>query len=82
MKKTLIVMIVSALMLMGCKADSEMSEFQGHGLYFKIISTESGGNVVYDTRTGVEYWNSRGAYNFGTLTLLVDKDGKPLIYEK
>lgn len=38
------------------------------------------GYVVYDTQTGVEYWISCGTHNGGTLTVLVDKDGKPLIY--
>ncbi len=37
--------------------------------------------VVYDTQTKVEYVISRGSYNQGTFTLLVDKDGKPLLYE-
>lgn len=37
-----------------------------------------GANVVYDSETGVEYAVSKD----GLLTLLVDKEGKPLIYKK
>lgn len=48
---------------------------------FKTLFKEDGGYVVYDIRTGVQYWKSIGAYNYGSMTLLVDADGRPLIYE-
>jgi hypothetical protein len=34
-----------------------------------------------DTETGVEYAFSTGAYNYGSMTVLVDKNGKPLTWE-
>ena len=37
--------------------------------------------VVVDTKTGVMYSVSNGGYNHGTFTLLVDAEGKPLIYD-
>lgn len=37
--------------------------------------------IVADRKTGVMYAVSIGSYNRGTFTLLVDADGKPLIYE-
>lgn len=37
--------------------------------------------IVYDKQTGVEYAMSCGAYNQGTLTLLVNADGTPKVYE-
>lgn len=37
--------------------------------------------VVYHRETGVMYAVSRGSYNYGTFTLLVDQDGKPLIWK-
>lgn len=49
---------------------------------FKTLYKESYGSVIYDTRTGVEYWRSEGVYNWGSLTLLVDEEGKPLIYNE
>lgn len=49
--------------------------------YFIKISDEALGIVIYDTRTGVQYWCSKGSYNNGTLTMLYDTDGTPLIYE-
>lgn len=47
---------------------------------FKVLYAEEYGDVVYDVRTGVQYWRSKGQYNRGTLTLLVDENGKPLVY--
>ena len=48
--------------------------------YFVELSDEYNGAVVYDTRTGVEYWRSDSAYSRGILTMLYDADGKPLVY--
>lgn len=61
--------------LAGCNKSSAMSEE-----CFKTLFKEDYGKVVYDTRTGVEYWMSVSGYNCGNLTLLVDENGKPLIY--
>lgn len=36
--------------------------------------------IVYNSETKVEYAVSHGEYNKGTVTSLVDKDGKPLLY--
>jgi hypothetical protein len=49
---------------------------------FKVLFKEDYGEVIYDIRTGVQYWRSNGYNNRGTLTLLVDEEGKPLIYDE
>lgn len=36
--------------------------------------------IIYDKYTKVMYSVSQGGYNEGVLTLLVDADGKPLLY--
>ena len=36
--------------------------------------------IVYDRTTKVQYAVSDGAYNMGTITCLVDAEGKPLLY--
>ena len=48
---------------------------------FFTVSNESSFRVVYDKDTMVMYAVSEGKYNSGNLTLLVDKDGKPLLYQ-
>lgn len=94
MKKKIVIrfleIIILIFILTGCDStDTETFVYQEtiESNYFKTLSIERYGNsidqcgrIVYDTRTGVEYWLSDGTYNSGSLTLLVDKDGKPLIY--
>jgi hypothetical protein len=80
MKLKVAIGMIFISLLTGCGAMNKMSDYKGNSIYFKILSDEGYGAVVYDTRTGVEYWCSTGAYNYGSLTLLIDADGKPLIY--
>lgn len=77
-KKILIITIILMIMLCGCRVEQTVNVSEEN--YMVTISHEYLGDIVYDKRTGVEYWRSYGAYNSGSLTLLVDKDGKPLIY--
>ena len=49
---------------------------------FETIVKGSGFYVVYDKETKVEYVVSDRNYNSGTFTLLVNADGKPLLYGK
>ena len=48
---------------------------------FFTVSNESSFRVVYDKDTMVMYTVSEGKYNSGNLTLLVDENGKPLLYQ-
>jgi hypothetical protein len=78
--KNLIIVMISIVLLCSCSSETISEPPYGTSLYFKEISREEYGIIVYDTRTGVEYWVSNYAYNRGNLTLLVDTDGNPLIY--
>ena len=79
--KLIILVMVLTICLSGC-GDKKKSDTAENNVYFMKISDEYMGSVLVDTRTGVQYWRSEAAYNEGTLTLLVDKEGKPLIYHK
>ena len=78
MKKKLMILLAS-LMLVGCSNEGVVNETAPE--YFTTISDELYGSVVYDSRTGVQYWMSDSTYNRGNLTMLCDADGKPLIYK-
>lgn len=84
--KLSIAIALLATVLFGCGQrtiqDEAKKEQDSYNTYFIRISEEYGGAIVYDSRTGVQYWRSEGAYNLGTLTMLVDTDGKPLIYKE
>lgn len=82
MKIKVVIGLIFISLLTGCELDHDnLTDNKGVTHYFKIISDERKGFIVYDTRTGVEYWLSHVPYNQGSLTVLVDKTGKPLIYE-
>lgn len=49
---------------------------------FIIIDRCTHTDIVYDKQTKVEYAISNGPDNRGIFTLLVDQDGKPLLYKE
>lgn len=80
-KKILIVIIFTILILTltGCTINKQ----EAIGLNrFRLISDEGSFKLYYDKETRVVYAVSDGYYNLGAVTLLVDKDGKPLTYDK
>ena len=84
-KKSMILVVVACMIfgLTGCATEKTINDTDATALgqYFVTISNEYCGKVIYDTRTGVEYWMSNSTYNYGTITPLIDADGKPLIYD-
>ena len=83
--KALLTIMLLTVILSGCGEKTIQNEAKkeqdSYNTYFIRLSKEYGGDIVYDSRTGVQYWRSMGAYNGGTLTVLIDADGKPLIYK-
>lgn len=83
--KALLTIMLLTIILSGCGQrtiqDEAKKEQDSYNTYFIRISSEYSGDIVYDSRTGVQYWRSDGMYNSGNLTVLLDTDGKPLIYK-
>ena len=78
MKK--LIFAVALLMLTGC-GTTELREQKSYFSRFVIVEDTGIYMTVYDRRTKVMYAVSKGGYNKGTFTLLVDTDGKPLLWE-
>lgn len=77
-----IIVLIALLLLVGCaRVDIAEPTKTGKTSRFITVETTSSWKVVVDKETGVMYAVSWGGYNIGTFTLLVDADGKPLIYE-
>ena len=75
-----LLLALCAGMLAGCAGDKAQSEVQApfewvYSSAFEIY------RVGYDPDTGVMYAMSNGEYNSGTLTLLVNADGSPKVWE-
>ena len=87
MKRILAIMIsilLCCLVLSGCGRKNDVIITTELDSRFKIISDTNDGvgycNIIVDTETGVMYL-FRGAGYRGGLTVMVDADGKPLLYE-
>ena len=83
MKKATIIILIT-LMLTGCASSKveKVEKPKEDVSRFEVIESAWNWWVVADKETGVMYAVSRGTYNMGSFTLLVDADGKPLIYRK
>lgn len=81
MKKVITILLI-ILTLTGC-GSSSMSGETGKANSARFVKVIDCGNfdVYVDTVTDVMYAVSSVAYNYGTVTLLVDREGKPLIWK-
>ena len=82
--KKLIVMLMLLVMLVGCGNSSEADVRDGEKSSqkrFVPVEIDWSYEIVVDRETRVMYAISNGAYNHGTFTVMVDENGKPLIWE-
>ena len=77
MKKIIIMVIVCSVLLFGCADDTENRKSS-----FVTIEDGNCWRIIYHKKTKVMYTMSTGAYNYGNITLLVNPDGSPMIYEE
>nr|DAI07364.1 MAG TPA: Protein of unknown function (DUF3139) [Bacteriophage sp.] len=82
MKKIIIsLLIIIGIVLTGwLLKDVTISNNYAENERFVIIQKERNGKVMYDKETKVEYFMFNDYKCGGGITVLVDKDGKPLIY--
>lgn len=82
--KKFIVMLMLAVMLVGCGNSSESDARDGeksNQKRFVPVEIDWSYEIVVDRETRVMYAISNGTYNHGTFTVMVDENGKPLIWE-
>lgn len=78
--KKLAIMLVLAISLSGCSGRNSNTEYENNERFRKVYSDLS--NRIYvDSETGVMYYWHYGGYS-GGLTVMVDENGKPLIWEE
>lgn len=82
--KKIILILCACLLLTGCGEATESKDTEDTNMFIYIQSVKSNGcyDVVYHRDTKVMYTISRGAYNQGNFTLLVNADGTPMVYEE
>lgn len=86
MKKVILIFLTVSLVLVmsGCQRMDYVPETPKEKApsSLLILETYGQGDIVVDGDTHVMYWMSGGSYNRGTLTLLVDEDGNPKIWNE
>lgn len=76
-----VLLVMSLLLMVGCR-DVEFDEGSTSGKsMFVVVEQSDIWYIVYHKDTKVMYEVSSGYYNCGTFTLLVDQDGKPLLWQ-
>lgn len=78
-KKIILIIFIICLVFIPLTCCSELNASKNSRMI--LIEKSPGYNIVYDQYTRVMYVVSNGTYNYGTFTLLVDEEGKPLLYE-
>ena len=77
----LILSMLSMLLLSGCKRVESVNDNHKDTSMFVIVEKTETWEIVYHKETKVMYAVSDGSYNYGTFTVLVDADGKPMLWE-
>ena len=80
MNKIVAVLLMIVVMCTGCGSKVERTEEPDDSM-FVVVEGTNYWYIVYDKETKVMYEVSRGMYNIGTFTMLVDADGKPKLWE-
>lgn len=81
-RKLIAVFMLLTLLLSGCS--KKVTSIESDTTTSMFVAVEKAGlwEVVYHKETKVMYVISLGAYNGGNFTLLVDADGKPMLWEE
>ena len=81
---TVILVILSIVVIVsGCDYKHvDISQAQDESSRFVVVEETYTWGVVRDKYTGVMYAVSRGTYNGGNFTVLINPDGTPMIWEE
>lgn len=80
--KRIVIALLTLMLLTGCTKVENVEKSEAKDVSrFVTVETTTLWKVVVDKDTHVMYAVSFGGHSSGTFTLLVDADGKPLIYK-
>lgn len=74
-----ITLVIMVLFFVGC--DNTNNSVKANDDVFVTVSEKSNYAVVYDRETKIMYTMSKGFYNMGNFTVLLDVDGTPKLYK-
>ena len=84
MKRLIMIALVTVMLLSMSACATKQTRETVKGETSRMVNVEENGDyrIVYDKYTKVMYAVSKGSYNRGSFTLLVDAKGNPLLYEE
>lgn len=75
--------VALCIIFAGCSSNpTESKVVEETPSMFVVVESSMLWHVVYHRDTKVMYTVSRGSYNLGNFTLLVNPDGTPMLYEE
>ena len=84
--KLMVAVLVVFMLLTGCGAkmrrESDLKNQETDVSMFVVLEVGLTYKIVYHQDTKVMYAISNGVYNSGTFTVMLDADGKPLLYKE
>lgn len=84
--KAMLLAVLTCVMLSSCDMPRynkvETAKSEDGASMFVLVERARDWYVVYHKNTKVMYAVSAGTRNYGMFTLLVDADGKPMLYEE
>ena len=81
-RKMIVILLIVMTMLTGCGATVERKTISFSMSMFVLVEKTDAWYIVYHKDTKVMYAVSMGGYNRGTFTVLVDTEGKPMLWEE
>ena len=82
MKKLILICLIVLMVFAGCNKIDRIGDADNDTSMFVLIEDGIYWKVVYHRETKVMYIVSDGSYNKGTFVVMVDADGKPLLYKE
>ena len=83
MRRIMCIIFMVMMLITGCAMPSTDKEPKIENLsMFMCVEENTDWRIIVDRKTKVMYAVSCGTYNQGNFTLLVDEEGKPLIYKE
>lgn len=79
--RVVLILISCLILISSCMQTPAEAEPIGFSNTFVIVESTNDWCVVYCNKTKVMYTVSKGSYNRGNFTLLVNPDGTPMIWE-
>lgn len=75
------IMLVVLCCFHGCGAEAENETKEEQISMFVVVEEANSWAVLYHRETKVMYVMSRGGYNTGNFTVLLNPDGSPLVWD-